>query len=67
MAAGDLWRHLAGELDIHNPAFDVILDRGTLATRIATAIGDSPSPSRMHKVYAELCDCLAAGKQAFPS
>jgi gamma-glutamyl:cysteine ligase YbdK (ATP-grasp superfamily) len=68
--AGDLWRYLAdGALaateadgvDWERP-FDVILRRGTLATRIVTALDGDVSMDRIKRVYTRLCDCLDNGE-----
>jgi len=72
--AGDLWRHLAGSparggLRMGEPvraAAETILSEGPLARRILRALGRSPSPDRIRKVYRELCDCLAGGRSFRP-
>jgi len=72
--AGDLWRHLAGSptgerLRIGEPvraAAETILAEGPLARRILRALGRSPSPDRIRKVYRELCDCLDEGRSFRP-
>lgn len=59
--AGDLWKHLAAELDIKNDVLDIILNKGCLARRILQAAGRTPTRETLAVVYNELCDCLAAG------
>ncbi len=67
--AGDLWRALleralpesGAELTEHRPALDHILDRGCLARRIVAALGSSPEPDDIRRVYAKLCDSLVEG------
>jgi glutamate---cysteine ligase / carboxylate-amine ligase len=69
--AGELWRHLAETLDLerggHTGGVDmgplaVILEQGPLARRILTALGGDLSHGRLHEVYGELANCLAAGR-----
>jgi carboxylate-amine ligase len=57
---GDVWSALVARLYPTVPApLQTILDRGTLARRIVRAL-DAGRPLRA--VYAELCDCLEAGR-----
>jgi gamma-glutamyl:cysteine ligase YbdK (ATP-grasp superfamily) len=67
--AGDVWQHLVSQLegsepgfDEFKPALDVILSEGCLARRILTALGPSPSRSRLETVYRGLATCLDAGE-----
>jgi glutamate---cysteine ligase / carboxylate-amine ligase len=67
--AADVWRHLIGVLEAsepgfeeHVPALDVIIDEGCLARRILTALGPSPSRTRLEAVYRGLAGCLDAGE-----
>ncbi len=68
--AADIWRHLIKDCFSADTGSDneimgplrLILDRGTLARRILKSVGEDPSPSRLHTVYAKLCDCLAHGR-----
>jgi carboxylate-amine ligase len=71
--AGDVWRHLVAELDGVEPGFDewkpaleVIVGEGCLARRILTALGPSPSRSRLEAVYRRLASCLDAGEMFRP-
>jgi gamma-glutamyl:cysteine ligase YbdK (ATP-grasp superfamily) len=65
--AGELWRHLLGttllpSLTPGDPiagALKVILEKGSLARRIATALGDG---RELRGLYGELCDCLRDGR-----
>ena len=41
---------------------EVILERGTLATRILQAAGPGPSRSDLREVYARLAACLDEGR-----
>ncbi len=67
---GELWRHIAGETlcapDVAGSEWDdalrAVLDRGTLARRIASALGGEPSRQRLADVYRRLCDCLRGGE-----
>jgi glutamate---cysteine ligase / carboxylate-amine ligase len=43
-------------------ALEVILDEGTLSTRIIRAANGDYSPQNLRKIYASLCDCLAENK-----
>ncbi|HVS13509.1 MAG TPA: glutamate-cysteine ligase family protein [Thermoanaerobaculia bacterium] len=68
-SAGEVWRSLIegasarGALDsVFEPALEHLLARGTLATRIARAVGEHPDRARLAVVYGELADCLAAGR-----
>lgn len=66
---GELWQHLAESLVFSNPdvatelkqSLRVILDQGTLATRITRALGPDPRREQLRSVYQQLCDCLNAG------
>jgi gamma-glutamyl:cysteine ligase YbdK (ATP-grasp superfamily) len=64
--ARDVWRRLAASVA---PAdawwrspIEAILARGTLARRIVRAVGERPVRDRLRAVYAELCECLDAGR-----
>lgn len=41
---------------------EFILDRGTLARRIRTAVGAAPSRARLRETYGAIADCLDAGR-----
>jgi hypothetical protein len=67
--AGDVWRHLVGELrgkepgfEEHEAALDVILNEGCLARRIVGSLGPEPSRARLEASYRELGRCLDAGE-----
>ncbi|KAA5541820.1 glutamate--cysteine ligase [Roseiconus nitratireducens] len=71
--AGELWRvlleRLAGtnaSLDPHVPALQVILEQGTLASRIANAVGDASGAAALRPVYRRLADCLRDGRMFEP-
>jgi len=63
--ASEIWDHLLGGVDDNNAwwrshiAF--ILERGTLARRILSAINGEFSRARLRQVYSRLCSCLEAG------
>jgi gamma-glutamyl:cysteine ligase YbdK (ATP-grasp superfamily) len=63
--AGDLLVHLAAFLVEETPGsldpLRAIFRRGTLARRIARALGPEAGRGRMREVYEELCECLARG------
>jgi gamma-glutamyl:cysteine ligase YbdK (ATP-grasp superfamily) len=69
-SAGELWAHLLSDVPpdapINEPMFrdalDLILEQGPLARRIVRAVGRAPEHPRVRRVYAELCDCLDAGR-----
>jgi len=67
LSAGDVWRHLVGELSSEpgfaewQPALDVILSEGCLARRILAATGPEPARERLSEVYGELARCLERG------
>ncbi len=68
--AGDLWRHLAESLLLNSDrlspdlssALRTILDRGTLAARLARALGSDPDRANLVRVYRRLCECLEQGE-----
>ena len=66
--AGDIWRHLVGELradagfEEWQGALDVILDEGCLARRILRALGPAPARPRLEAVYRQLGACLDKGE-----
>lgn len=39
-------------------AFEELLSRPSLATRILNAAGPNPSPKKLRQIYEKLCDCL---------
>jgi gamma-glutamyl:cysteine ligase YbdK (ATP-grasp superfamily) len=70
--AGDLWTHVIGQssqtdgAESWREAWATILDHGTLARRILKAVGEQARRPRLEAVYAELCDCLFAGRLLVP-
>lgn len=63
--AGEIWRHLAAELPIpgsFHPSLRIILEQGTLATRILRALGPDPSRARIAAVFERLAASLAGGE-----
>jgi gamma-glutamyl:cysteine ligase YbdK (ATP-grasp superfamily) len=64
--AGAVWSHLAravlGPEPDWPPALRIILERGTLATRLLRALGPQAPRPRLKRVYQALCDCLQAGR-----
>jgi len=67
-SAGDLWRHLLettllptlAKSDATAKALRLILEQGSLARRIANALGEG---RELRGLYAELCECLREGRQ----
>lgn len=68
--AGDLLRFLAGKLIPDGSRWEQpishILSKGTLASRIISAIGGDLRRERIKAVYAELCRCLEKGEAFDP-
>lgn len=66
--AGELWRHIVGQLPQHDylekakQNLQVVLNNGTLATRIMKALNNDYSRVSLTKVYRALSDCLATNK-----
>jgi glutamate---cysteine ligase / carboxylate-amine ligase len=66
--SAELWQHLYGramqkpQFNIWEPALNIILNRGTLSTRILNALNGDSSQSNLEKVYDTLCICLADNK-----
>ncbi|QDV21949.1 glutamate-cysteine ligase family protein [Aureliella helgolandensis] len=65
ITAGQLWSTLLGELRREDATLDnlfapiqIILESGTLATRITHALGPQFSRERLADVYRDLADCL---------
>jgi gamma-glutamyl:cysteine ligase YbdK (ATP-grasp superfamily) len=66
ITAGELWRELSSRViepasPWHAP-LSTIFAAGTLSRRILAQTGDSPSKTRIHEVYRELCACLDEGR-----
>ena len=64
-----IWRHLLescltdGDIDAETAKpVETILEKGCLARRILTALGKEARREKLHRVYADLCDCLADGR-----
>jgi glutamate---cysteine ligase / carboxylate-amine ligase len=71
--AGALWSWLAEELEVgrsmeaaERAALAVILEHGTLASRMVRALGGVASRDRLSIVYGQLADCLAQGSSFSP-
>ncbi len=64
-SAGAVWTELLDLLPVRDAArahIEVILDEGTLATRLLRAAGPQPTPARLTAVYRTLAGCLAEGR-----
>ena len=63
--AGDLWATLAGVLlPADTPSWAplrTIFTRGTLATRLVSALGEAPDRAALHREYTRLADSLREG------
>ena len=67
--ARHIWRHLLescltdGDIDAETvKPVETILEKGCLARRILKALGKDARREKLHRVYADLCDCLAGGR-----
>jgi carboxylate-amine ligase len=64
--AGEAWRALATmsqrKLASHREALDVILNEGTLSTRLQRSVGPNVNAASLLATYRRLCDCLAEGR-----
>ena len=66
----DLWKHIASfepvvtEIDRSRSAvaWNLLMDSGSLSSRLLRAAGESPDRARLAELYRELCDCLARGQ-----
>lgn len=68
VSLANVWRHLADTLlpqDPHcslwKPFLDIVFSEGTLARRLKAAVGTTPTPEKLHEVYARLAVCLESG------
>jgi hypothetical protein len=63
-SAQALWRHLIAAMPqgFWQEPLQLIMEQGSLATRIARAVGTDVSRARLRQVYARLCDCLHEGR-----
>jgi hypothetical protein len=67
--ARHIWQHLFescltdGGIDSETAKpVETILEKGCLARRILKALGKDARREKLHRVYADLCDCLADGR-----
>ena len=66
--AGTLWARLASEAlggcddPTRDGPLDVILEQGTLSTRLGRALGADPDREALRRTYGELADCLRDGR-----
>jgi hypothetical protein len=64
--AGDVWSMLLEQVLPDDPTWTPLLKdlikAGTLATRIGKPLRRYPSHAELHATYAELAECLAAGR-----
>ena len=69
MAAGELWRHLANDIEIESELVKALIDivqNGSLASRILKAVGGELTRPVLEKVYRELSFCLAENRLFWP-
>lgn len=71
--AGQLWKHLVdsmatedGTVKKFRPVLDVILDQGTLATRMLKAMSGDPQRAGLLVTYKKLAACLEENKMFIP-
>ncbi|MGC1242763.1 MAG: glutamate-cysteine ligase family protein [Chryseosolibacter sp.] len=72
--AGEMWKHIAERLVRSGNAavatsrkeIDVVLNEGTLSSRIIKALGNDHSKENITTVYRHLCDCLAQNRMFLP-
>ncbi len=66
ITAGELWRELSSRvIDPASPwhaPLSTIFAAGTLSRRILAQTGNTPSKTRVHEVYRQLCACLNEGR-----
>lgn len=65
ITAGELWNLLLKGKKLH-PELQIILNQGTLASRILWACQNNYSKSNLASVYRKLCECLQEGKMFIP-
>tara|TARA_R110000868_G_scaffold82992_7_gene234417 strand:+ start:3488 stop:4714 length:1227 start_codon:yes stop_codon:yes gene_type:complete len=71
MSVQNIWKHLyhLAKPNIHNShqeAIEIILNEGTLATRILKAVGSDYSVNNITKVYSQLAICLQENRLFTP-
>ncbi|MBX2946963.1 MAG: glutamate--cysteine ligase [Cyclobacteriaceae bacterium] len=72
--AGDLWKFILDSLirrgntvlERWRPELNILLNEGSLATRIVKALHGDLGRASVHKVYSQLADCLAQNKIFLP-
>ena len=65
----ELWRHLVHSSPLPRlweAPLQIMLEHGTLARRILSALGPRPGHFQLDAVYRALCDCLAEGRLFVP-
>jgi gamma-glutamyl:cysteine ligase YbdK (ATP-grasp superfamily) len=69
VSARDLWRHLIESTLARDPAYatwsaalEVLLEEGSLSSRILRRLGPDPARDRLRDLYGELCGCLVEGR-----
>ena len=74
MTAGELWQHIINEIceyDDHliapfSDELNMLMNKGTLSTRILKALDKQYTPDNIRAVYRELGDCLAEDQMFIP-
>jgi carboxylate-amine ligase len=74
ISAGALWKHIFDSLihrgntvlDKWKPELSIVLNEGSLSSRILKAVGKQQSPADIREVYRKLSDCLEQNKLFLP-
>ncbi len=66
MTAGEVWKTIADSVAVDDAFVSTIFDRGTLSTRIRSAVAGDFRREHLVDVYRRLSDCLMAGHQFLP-
>ena len=69
LSAGELWSHLAGQIDIEEelaPTFNTLVGKGSLSSRILRALNGKITRKNLAAVYRELSECLKKNSLFLP-
>jgi gamma-glutamyl:cysteine ligase YbdK (ATP-grasp superfamily) len=62
LSGGEFWTRMAAQVCPGDTGVRRLVELGTLATRIRHALGPDPDQDSLHRVYGQLCRCLAEGE-----
>lgn len=70
-SVNEVWKHLYNTLQpklhqSHHEAIEIILEEGTLATRLVKAVGNDTSEAHIISVYSEMQKCLKTNQLFLP-